>query len=520
MDIASMLNEPTRPRSRDRMCEQLISPSTIHGGLTASSPMLPTPSPEYMPFRRESESSEGRARTPWDAGGYSLPILPGSKLSSTHGFSFRSPSERVDSLPSFTAFSAADDHSRHGSTDSSFGTSLSGVLTPLTHSRSDRFDSKIHHRKESSRSSFWLEHVFGIATGTSRNVAHKFSDSHSSLSSYGSSSFSGGHSRISSMSTISGVYSMGSAATDISMVDVNGEQPPQSHPVPNHRAMPRYDITSGPSEAVVGTKRKRSRLSEDQSQHFSYKKFASLWVSITISISIPLSLPEQGVGTRFQADSFSEPVSLPLRTEPTARDTHTRERVLQYARQFEFTLGTPLKGGTICQFVDNCNTDSVPRKVISHIFGRNKVCTRRIPERVWVCMCRKHYQRIRYRKGPLYSITQIKLVSEQIARMIFWSLGFEVNQEVNTEGISIQSWTFSIRKRELNRLTTELNEQSEIPRWIVENLGTGKTHDDIIDIVQRLRSDIEQGRLTDLPPVEFLPEVVEVGRATESPSQT
>ena len=69
------------------------------------------------------------------------------------------------------------------------------------------------------------------------------------------------------MSTVSGVYSMGSVVTEIPTMDVKVEQPYQSHPVSSLRAMPRYDVTSGPSDAVEdmkGTKRKRSRLSQDQ----------------------------------------------------------------------------------------------------------------------------------------------------------------------------------------------------------------------------------------------------------------
>ena len=156
--------------------------------------------------------------------------------------------------------------------------------------------------------------------------------------------------------------------------------------------------------------------------------------------------------------------------------------------------------------VENCTTGSVPRKVISHLFGRNKVCTRRIPERVWVCMCRKHYQRMRYRKGADFSVTQIGMVYEQIVRMIFWSRGLESANRVNQEAITIRSWTFSIRKRELKRLV-DTNGRDLVPRWIVQSLGDGKTHDEILDIVERLHHEIQQGILKDVPPVEFLPEV-------------
>jgi hypothetical protein len=158
--------------------------------------------------------------------------------------------------------------------------------------------------------------------------------------------------------------------------------------------------------------------------------------------------------------------------------------------------------------VPNCTTESVPRKVISHLFGRNKVCTRRIPERVWVCMCRKHYQRIRYRTGAEFSSTQIEMVYEQIVRMIFWSRGLENVNRTNQEGITIRSWTFSIRRREVKRLA-DTNSRDLIPRWITQSLGEGKTHDEILDVVERLRQEIQHGGLKEVPPVEFLPEVVD-----------
>ncbi|KAL3468570.1 hypothetical protein BJX64DRAFT_8441 [Aspergillus heterothallicus] len=39
------------------------------------------------------------------------------------------------------------------------------------------------------------------------------------------------------------------------------------------------------------------------------------------------------------------------------------------------------------------------RKIVSHIFGRNKNATKKIPDEIWVRYCRKHYQRARYRAG-------------------------------------------------------------------------------------------------------------------------
>ncbi|KAM0557153.1 hypothetical protein ACHAPJ_005416 [Fusarium lateritium] len=197
--------------------------------------------------------------------------------------------------------------------------------------------------------------------------------------------------------------------------------------------------------------------------------------------------------------------------------TNSNDRVITACRRFrKVEVNTLLEGGDICMAVENCTTGSVPRKVISHLFGRNKVCTRRIPERVWVCMCRKHYQRIRYRTGADFSVTQIGMVYEQIVRMIFWSRGLESPNRTNQEGITIRSWTFSIRRREVKRLA-DTSSRDLVPHWIMQSLGEGKTHDEILDIVERLHHEIQQGTLKDVPPVEFLPEVVDA--FTHAPAQ-
>ncbi|KLO86308.1 uncharacterized protein LW94_3358 [Fusarium fujikuroi] len=209
--------------------------------------------------------------------------------------------------------------------------------------------------------------------------------------------------------------------------------------------------------------------------------------------------------------------TLPGASGQAASHANQNDRVLAALHTLEnVTINVPLKGGDICMAVPECNTDSVPRKVISHIFGRNKVCTRRIPERVWVCMCRKHYQRIRYRTGIRFSYTQINLVYEQIIRMIFWSRGLENASRTNQEGITIRSWTFSIRRREVKRLA-DTNSRDPIPHWIMQSLGEGKTHDEILDVIERLCQEIDHGDLREVPPVEFLPEVVDA--FTNPPAQ-
>lgn len=81
----------------------------------------------------------------------------------------------------------------------------------------------------------------------------------------------------------------------------------------------------------------------------------------------------------------------------------------------------PPTAAAACEF-SPCKTgaNSDPRKVISHIFGRNKTVTKRFPPHVWVHYCRQHYQRARYRASD-WAVTQCQLVLVSLARMEEWS---------------------------------------------------------------------------------------------------
>lgn len=179
-----------------------------------------------------------------------------------------------------------------------------------------------------------------------------------------------------------------------------------------------------------------------------------------------------------------------------------------------------LKAEACCMFVENCNTGSQLRKAISHLFGRNKNCTQRIPKHVWVYYCRKHYQRVRYRNAKTYPLTQMELVKVQIHRLQAWS----VKNQTDGHGSFIESWEFSLRKREQKRLDGENvpaddsddenaggSGSTGVPHWIVQRLGKGYRTEQILEIVDRLYADLDSGRLTQVPEVEFLPNIVEEG---------
>ncbi|EFX01271.1 hypothetical protein CMQ_6213 [Grosmannia clavigera kw1407] len=183
-----------------------------------------------------------------------------------------------------------------------------------------------------------------------------------------------------------------------------------------------------------------------------------------------------------------------------------------------------------CMYRGDCQTGSQLRKAISHIFGRNKLCTRMIPTGVWVHYCRKHYQRTRYRNSGEYPQRQIGLVQEQVKRVQAWS-------DCNTRrgsGPILKDWSLSVRKREQMRLDSKLaangkkrpfqdegeGEEDEgfdedradlsgtaVPDWVISRIGDGYSTSEILTVVERLKADIDQGRLQQIPDIEILPNI-------------
>ncbi|CAK7208553.1 hypothetical protein SCUCBS95973_000141 [Sporothrix curviconia] len=190
----------------------------------------------------------------------------------------------------------------------------------------------------------------------------------------------------------------------------------------------------------------------------------------------------------------------------------------------------------VCLYRGDCQTGSQLRKAISHIFGRNKLCTRMIPTSVWVHYCRKHYQRTRYRNGGEYPQRQIGLVQLQIERVQSWS---DLNSQ-QKRGHVLKDWSLSVRKREQMRLETKMvsagkkrpfhedgmedednvdDDRAEmsgtaVPAWVVEKIGDGYSTPDILIIVDQLKRDIDAGRLQQIPDIEILPNIVADGNTS------
>ncbi|KAF3940369.1 hypothetical protein ABW19_dt0202553 [Dactylella cylindrospora] len=180
------------------------------------------------------------------------------------------------------------------------------------------------------------------------------------------------------------------------------------------------------------------------------------------------------------------------------------------------SLDSDLFSAPKCSYVEDCNTSSPLRKVVSHIFGRNKLSTRQIPKNIWVYYCRKHYQRSRYRDPKGFAKLQCDLVRRQVERLAAWG--------------GVEDWVIKVRRREEIRISKEsravmphspagsdefdddyaqrdsaLHGPSDI-HWISLMTGSGKSVDDVRYLLHRIETEIiDRGGV--FPDVEILPNV-------------
>jgi hypothetical protein len=187
-----------------------------------------------------------------------------------------------------------------------------------------------------------------------------------------------------------------------------------------------------------------------------------------------------------------------------------------------------------CKFMEDClmTKDLDPatvnwRKSMSHIFGRNKNCTRAIPDHVWMWVCRKHYQRARYRNTHEFNKRLIRMVELQILRLEAWS-NYNKDRGMPQEGVVV-SWTLEVRRREKMRLQEnrkrkslsddeDENDDEEdisalatdgalVPQWLLDKTGGGKSTAEIQEIVARICRELEDSTLIAFPDIEILPNI-------------
>lgn len=152
----------------------------------------------------------------------------------------------------------------------------------------------------------------------------------------------------------------------------------------------------------------------------------------------------------------------------------------------------------LCEFAMPCRMNPSPdgmhyRKVISHIFGRNKATTKLFPAYVWVHYCRKHYQRARYRADQ-WPFTQCELLLESLRRMEDWD--------------GVESFKLTLRRREQLRVDKSDNAGTKIsgpsttlqtgrkhptaiispvPDWLRRQTDTVMSFDDIRALIMQIR---------------------------------
>ena len=156
----------------------------------------------------------------------------------------------------------------------------------------------------------------------------------------------------------------------------------------------------------------------------------------------------------------------------------------------------------LCTAIAKCVANSGDhRKVVSHIFGRNKICTSQIPSECWIFYCRKHYQRHRFRaKETGWKRTQFDIIKRQLARLETWG--------------GVIDWEIALRKKEREELAIAnrhalLNNTQPTYResFLEPYLGSGKSFQEVNQVLQVIETETMSTNAKDLPGFELLPKI-------------
>ncbi|KAI0414094.1 hypothetical protein F5X98DRAFT_260495 [Xylaria grammica] len=362
---------------------------------------------------------------------------------------------------------------------------------------------------------------------------HKISDSYSSLSSYESPSTLP-HSRISSISTAGDIQTT-DLAPKASSLEPGWEDLGcvPSTETREKKSIQEFTRLESPSDAMLISKASGPFDHISTRDTTSKEEAISNWVVVTSpelsarAHKRTVSAPDtQGANTLRQPYCSLPPDCQP--PTPTPQSSQPAPASIMESPALSATTDSSIQdssGLSRCMYITNCDTGSSLRKVVSHIFGRNKLCTRMIPDHVWVHFCRKHYQRSRYRNPQEYAKLQCELVRQQINRVQEWS---DNNVEKGQTGV-VQNWTLSMRKREQNRVEDQAKKRrhsdisdenksnhpkspgkrdtNPVPDWLRRMCGQGFTTAGILDVVNRIMHAISQEKMHGIPDVEILPNI-------------
>ncbi|MCJ1423309.1 hypothetical protein MMC29_001191 [Sticta canariensis] len=190
----------------------------------------------------------------------------------------------------------------------------------------------------------------------------------------------------------------------------------------------------------------------------------------------------------------------------------------------------------LCLAVSHCRSGcDKMRKVVSHVFGRNKICTRQIPEACTISWCRQHYQRFRYRCKENWIHTQIDIIRRQLGRMEQWGgvrswtiiWGKSVKEAIDLENAlaaqmlndashnqNAAEFTANNQDRTANAIEEPFKE-NQVPtssfQSLVGHIGAGKTFEEVYSTVDAIEKWAESpnGYGHQFPQIEFLPDIDE-----------
>ncbi|ROV96397.1 hypothetical protein VSDG_05449 [Cytospora chrysosperma] len=219
--------------------------------------------------------------------------------------------------------------------------------------------------------------------------------------------------------------------------------------------------------------------------------------------------------------------------QPVASGTNIASAPIELTDDVEASpQPAPIQPAPVCMYIESCTTGSQLRKAISHLFGRNKLCTKAIPTHIWVHYCRKHYQRSRYRDVDAYALRQVDLVLEQIQRVQDWS---DDNVRNNRRGDGVlKHWTLQARKREAKRLQAasrkrqfdvdqdedeDTSTETAIPYWLEDKINQHYSTISMLEIVKDIQIRMKNEEITQIPDIEILPEIksdADKARATKA----
>ena len=190
----------------------------------------------------------------------------------------------------------------------------------------------------------------------------------------------------------------------------------------------------------------------------------------------------------------------------------------------------------LCLAVSRCTSGcKTMRKVVSHVFGRNKTCTMQIPEDCTVTWCRQHYQRFKYRCKEKWINTQIDIIRRQLGRMEQWggvrswtiNWGKSVKEAIDVENVLVTQrlndasqhqnaavFAANNQIRSANAMEKP-SKENQAPtsnfQFLVTHIGAGKTFKQVYDTVDAIETWAKSpnGYGQQFPPIEFLPDIDE-----------